>query len=135
MSFLPVKFLTCRISVSLGASALFLTRSQGLLSLLQRPMKVSYRVFNKVTGIVEITRDITFDESNGSQVEQVNPSDVGDEAPCEAIRNMAIGEIRPQDPTQVQGDPSSPSQDEDPPQDPQNEQDQGGGQSVLREYG
>jgi hypothetical protein len=31
-----------------------------------------YRVFNKTTGGVEVTVDVTFDESNGSQVEQVD---------------------------------------------------------------
>jgi hypothetical protein len=28
----------------------------------------AYRVFNKTTGCVEVTEDVTFDESNGSQV-------------------------------------------------------------------
>jgi hypothetical protein len=31
----------------------------------------AYRVFNKSTGLVEVSCDIVFDESNGSQVEQV----------------------------------------------------------------
>jgi hypothetical protein len=41
---------------------------------------------------------VTFDESNGSQVEQVDTSVVGDEEPpCEAIKQIAIGDIRPQE--------------------------------------
>jgi transposase InsO family protein len=32
----------------------------------------AYRVFNKTMGRVEVTIDVTFDESNGSQVEQVD---------------------------------------------------------------
>ena len=41
---------------------------------------------------------MTFDESNGSQVEQVDSSVVGKEdPPCEAIKQMAIGDIRPQE--------------------------------------
>jgi hypothetical protein len=41
---------------------------------------------------------VTFDESNGSQVEQVNSSVVGKEdPPCEAIKQLAIGDIRPQE--------------------------------------
>ena len=41
---------------------------------------------------------MTFDESNGSQVEQVDSSVVGKEdPPCEAIKQLAIGDIRPQD--------------------------------------
>ena len=57
----------------------------------------AYRVFNKTSGCVEIARDVTFDESNGSQVEQVDPNVLGnEEPPCEAIKRMAIGEVRPQ---------------------------------------
>jgi hypothetical protein len=41
---------------------------------------------------------VTFDESNGSQVEQVDASVVGKEdPPYEAIKQMAIGDIRPQE--------------------------------------
>ena len=46
----------------------------------------AYRIFNKTSGRVEIAVDVTFDESNGSQVEQVDSSVVGKEDPqCEAI--------------------------------------------------
>ena len=39
-----------------------------------------------------------FDESNGSQVEQVDSSVVEKEdPPCDAIKQMAIGDIRPQE--------------------------------------
>ena len=58
----------------------------------------AYRVFNKTSGRVEIAVDVTFDESNGSQVEQVDSSVVGKEdPPCEAIKQLAIGDIRPQE--------------------------------------
>jgi hypothetical protein len=41
---------------------------------------------------------VTFDESNGSQVEQVNSSVVErEDPPCEAIIQLAIGDIRPQE--------------------------------------
>jgi hypothetical protein len=41
---------------------------------------------------------VIFDESNGSQVEQVDSSVVGKEdPPCEAIKQMTIGNIRPQE--------------------------------------
>jgi hypothetical protein len=57
-----------------------------------------YRVFNKTIGRVEVMIDVTFDESNGSQVEQVDSSVIGKEdPPCEAIKQMAIGDIRPQE--------------------------------------
>ena len=42
--------------------------------------------------------DVTFDESNSSQVEQVDSSVVGKEdPPCEVIKQLAIGDIRPQE--------------------------------------
>jgi hypothetical protein len=58
----------------------------------------AYRVFNKTSERVKIVVDVTFDESNGSQVEQVDSSVVEKEdPPCEAIKQMAIGDIRPQE--------------------------------------
>jgi hypothetical protein len=40
-----------------------------------------------------------FDETNGSQVEQVDLDELNDEeAPCIALRNMSIGDVRPQEP-------------------------------------
>ena len=42
--------------------------------------------------------DVTFDESNGSQGEQVDLSVVEKEdPPCEAIKQLAISDIRPQE--------------------------------------
>jgi hypothetical protein len=58
----------------------------------------AYRVFNKTSGRVEIAVDMTFDESNGSQVEQVDSSVVGKEhTPCDAIKQLAIGDTMPQE--------------------------------------
>jgi hypothetical protein len=55
-----------------------------------------YRVFNKTSDRVEITVDMTFDESNGSQVEQIDANVVGKEdLPREAIKQMATGDVRP----------------------------------------
>ena len=46
--------------------------------------------------MIEIAVDVTFDEIDGSQKEQVNVEIVGNEAaPHEAIKNLAIGEIKP----------------------------------------
>jgi hypothetical protein len=51
----------------------------------------AYKVFNKSTGLVEVSCDIVFDETNGSQVEQVDLDELDDEeAPCVALRNMSI---------------------------------------------
>jgi hypothetical protein len=58
----------------------------------------AYRIFNKTFGRLEIAVDVMFDESNGYQVEQVDASVVGKEDPSyEAIKQMAIGDIRPQE--------------------------------------
>src|SRR5688572_9257292 len=91
----------------------------------------AYRVFNKSTGLVEVSCDIVFDETNGSQVEQVDLDELDDEeAPCVALRNMFIGDgcpKRSKEPPQAQDQPSSssmqasPSQDEDQAQDDENE--------------
>jgi hypothetical protein len=64
-----------------------------------------------------------FDETNGSQVEQVDLDEIGDEeAPCVALRNMSIGDVCPKEsdePPNAQDQPSSsmqaspPTQDED----------------------
>jgi hypothetical protein len=90
----------------------------------------AYRVFNKSTGLVEVSCDIVFDETNGSQVEQVDLGELDDEeAPCIALRNMSIGDVCPkvsEEPTQAQDQPSSsmqaspPTQDEDQAQDDEN---------------
>jgi hypothetical protein len=71
----------------------------------------AYRVFNKSTGLVEVSRDIVFDETNGSQVEQVDLDELDDEeAPSVALRNMSIGNVCPKEskePSQAQDQPSS----------------------------
>jgi hypothetical protein len=56
-----------------------------------------YRVFNNTTGLVEIAIDVTFDESNGSQG-HVSKDITGNEIPPnEAIKKLAIGEVKPQE--------------------------------------
>jgi hypothetical protein len=68
-----------------------------------------------------------FDETNGSQVEQVDLDELDDEeALCVVLRNMSIRDVCPkesEEPTQTQDQPSSsmkaspPTQDEDQAQD------------------
>jgi hypothetical protein len=58
----------------------------------------AYRVFNKTTSHVEVMVDVTFDESNGSQEEQVHVSNADqeeEEALCDANKQLVIGDIRP----------------------------------------
>jgi hypothetical protein len=64
----------------------------------------AYRVFNVTTGCVETTCDTMFDEMNVSQKEQVDLDLVDDEeAPCDAVQRMTIGDMWLQDPNdQVQ---------------------------------
>jgi transposase InsO family protein len=93
----------------------------------------AYRVFNKSSGLVEVSSDVVFDETNGSPREQVDLDDVDeDEVSKAAMRTMAIGDVRPQE-LQEQDQHSSstmvhpPTQDEE--QVPQEEgQGQGGAQ-------
>jgi hypothetical protein len=66
----------------------------------------AYCVFNVTTSCVKTTCDAMFDETNGSQKEQVDLDLVDDkEAPCDALQRMAIGNVRPQDPN---GQPQEP---------------------------
>jgi hypothetical protein len=62
-----------------------------------------------------------FDETNGSQVEQVDLDELDDEeAPCIALRNMSIGDVCPkesEEPTQAQDQQSSSTQASLPTQD------------------
>jgi hypothetical protein len=91
----------------------------------------AYRVFNKSTGLVEVSCHIVFNETNGSQVEQVDLDELDDEeALCVALRNMSIGVVCPKkskEPPQAQDQPSSsmqaspPTQDEDQAQDNEEE--------------
>jgi hypothetical protein len=72
-----------------------------------------------------------FDETNGSQVEQVDLDELDDEeAPCVALRNMSIGDVCPkesEEPIQAQDQPTSsmqappPTQDEGEAQDDEEE--------------
>jgi hypothetical protein len=72
-----------------------------------------------------------FDETIGSQVEQVDLDELDDqEAPCVALRNMSIGDVCPkesEEPTQAQDQSSysiqasPPTQDDDQAQDDENE--------------
>ena len=57
----------------------------------------AYRVFNHATGLVEETYDVEFDESNGSQGAHKNLDDVGDESLREAMKNIPVGDIKPND--------------------------------------
>jgi hypothetical protein len=56
----------------------------------------AYSVFYKSLGLVEVSNDVVFDETNGSPREQVDLDDVDeDEVPTAAMRTMAIGDVRP----------------------------------------
>jgi hypothetical protein len=78
----------------------------------------AYRVFNKSSGLVEVSSDVVFDETNGSPREQVVDLDDVDEedVPTDAIRTMAIGDVRPQE-QKEQDQPSSSTMVHPPTQD------------------
>jgi hypothetical protein len=80
----------------------------------------AYCVFNKDFGCIETMCDAMFHETNGSQVEQYDLDDVDDkEVPCDALRTMAIGDVRPQEVNDDQ-----PSSNEAAPPTQENDQDQ-----------
>jgi hypothetical protein len=54
----------------------------------------AYSVFNKSSGLVEVSSDVVFDETNGSPREQVDLDVDEDDVPTDAIRTMAIGDVR-----------------------------------------
>jgi hypothetical protein len=54
----------------------------------------AYRVFNKSSGLVEVSSNVVFDETNGSLREQVDLDDVSeDEVTTAAIRTIVIGDV------------------------------------------
>jgi hypothetical protein len=60
----------------------------------------AYCVFIVTTGCIKTMYDAVFYETNGSQKEQVDLDPVdNEEAPCDALQRMAIGDMRPQDPS------------------------------------
>jgi hypothetical protein len=77
----------------------------------------AYRVLNKSSGLVEVSSDVVFDETNGSPREQVDLDDIDeDDVPTTAMRTMAIGDVRPQK-QQDQDQPSSSTMVHPPTQD------------------
>jgi hypothetical protein len=96
----------------------------------------AYRLFNKNSGYVETTCDAVFDETNGSQVEQYDLDVVDDEeAPCEALQWMAIGDERPQHPSEplAPNDTTPPTQDHE--QDKEEEQEEPQHEDQLHDQG
>jgi hypothetical protein len=86
----------CYILVKKGRHSKFAPKAvEGFLLGYDSNIKV-YRVFNKSSGLVEVSSDVLFDETNGSPREQVDLDDVDeDEIPATAMRTMAIGDVRP----------------------------------------
>jgi hypothetical protein len=77
----------------------------------------AYRVFNKSSGLVEVSSDVVFHETNGSPREQVDLDDVDeDDVPTTAIHTMAIGDVRPHE-QKEQDQPSSSTMVHPPTQD------------------
>jgi hypothetical protein len=86
----------------------------------------AYRVFNKSSGLVEVSSDVVFDETNGSPREQVDLDDIDeDDVLTATMRTMVIGDVRPQE-HQEQDQPSSSTMVQPPTQD---------GEQVLQEEG
>jgi hypothetical protein len=88
----------CYILVKKGRNSKFAPKAvEGFLLGYDSNTRV-YRVFNKSSGLVEVSSDVVFDETNGSPREQVDLDDVDEDGvPTAAIRTMAIGDVRPQE--------------------------------------
>jgi hypothetical protein len=86
----------------------------------------AYRVFKKSSGLVEVSSDVVFDETNGSPREQVDLDDIDeDDVPTAAMRTMAISDVRPQE-QQEQDQPSSSTVVHPPTQDDEQVPQEGG---------
>jgi hypothetical protein len=60
----------------------------------------TYRVFNVTTSCIKTMCDAVFDETNGSQKEQVDLDLLDDEeAPFDTLQRMTINDVRPQHPS------------------------------------
>jgi hypothetical protein len=75
-----------------------------------------YRVFNKSSGLVEVSSDVVFDETNGSPREQADLDDINEEVLMAAMCTMVIGDVRPQEPHE-EDQPSSSTMVHPPTQD------------------
>jgi hypothetical protein len=123
----------CYILVKKGRHSKFAPKAVEEFLLGYESNSKAYRVFNKSLGLVKVSSDIVFDETNGSPGEQVDLDDIDeDEVPTAIMRTMAIGDVRPQE-QQEQDQPSSSTMVHPPTQDdgqvPQEEErDQGGAQ-------
>jgi hypothetical protein len=121
----------CFILVKRGRKSKFAPKAVEGFLLVYDSNTRAYRVFNKSTGLVEVSCDIVFDETNGSQAEQVDVDELDDEeAPCVVLRNMSLGDVCPkesEEPPQAQDQLSTsmqaspPTQDEEHAQDDENE--------------
>jgi hypothetical protein len=125
----------CYILVKTGRHSKFAPKAvEGFLLGYESNTK-AYRVFNKSSGLVEVSNDVVFDETNGSPREQVDLDDIDEnEVPTAAMHMMVIGDVRPQK-QQEQDQPSSSTMVHPPTQDdgqvPQEEErDQGGHRKI-----
>jgi hypothetical protein len=111
----------CFILIKRGRNSKFAPKAVEVFLLGYDSNTRAYRVFNKSTGLVEVSCDVVFDKTNGSQVEQVDLDELDDEeAPCVALRNMSIGHVCPkesEEAPQAQDQPSSSIQASPPTQD------------------
>jgi hypothetical protein len=95
----------CFILIKRGRSSKFAPKAVESFLLGYDSNTRAYIVFNKSTRLVEVSCDVVFDETNGSQVEQVDLDELDDEeAMCIMLRNMSIGDVCPkefEEPTQA----------------------------------
>ena len=96
MSYFRVFGSKCYILVKKGRTSKFAPKAvEGFLLGYDSNTK-AYRVFNKSSGLVEVSSDVVFDETNGSPKEQVVDLDDVDEedVPTAVMRTMAMCDHR-----------------------------------------
>jgi transposase InsO family protein len=88
----------CFILITRGRNSKFAPKAVEGFLLRYNSNTRAYRVFNKSTGLVKVSCDIVFDETNGSQLEQVDIDELDDEqAPCVTLRYMSNEDVCPKE--------------------------------------
>ncbi len=65
-------------------------------NMIRRKKRHKFLQLNKSSGLVEVSSDVVFDDTNGSPREQVDLDDIDeDDVPTTAMRTMTIGDVRP----------------------------------------
>jgi hypothetical protein len=86
----------CSILVKRGRHSKFYPKAAEWFLLGYDSSTKAYMVLNKSSGLVQVTSDVVFDETNGSPREHVDLDDIDEnEFPSVAMRTMVLVDVRP----------------------------------------